>query len=34
MAAIGATVFFLITRHMLGTIVVGMALFTAFRLLI
>lgn len=32
LAGIGATVFFLATRHLLGTIIVGMALFTAFRL--
>ena len=32
LAGIGATGFFLVTRHLLGTIVVGMALFTAFRL--
>ncbi len=33
MAGIGAGLFFVFTRHMLGTIVVGMALFTALRLL-
>ncbi len=33
LAAIGAALFFVSTRHLLGTIVVGMALFTAFRLL-
>lgn len=33
MAGIGAAVFFLATRHMLGTIVIGMALFTGFRLI-
>ncbi len=32
MAGIGATLFFLATRQLLGTILVGMALFTAFRL--
>ncbi|GIZ53197.1 AzlD domain-containing protein [Noviherbaspirillum aridicola] len=32
MAGIGATVFFLVTRHLLYTIIVGMALFTIFRL--
>lgn len=32
MAGIGATVFFLLTRHMLLTIVVGMALFSVLRL--
>lgn len=32
LAGIGAAVFFLATRHLLGTIVAGMALFTAFRL--
>ncbi|MDB5760292.1 MAG: AzlD protein [Burkholderia sp.] len=32
LAGIGATLFFLATRHLLGTIVAGMALFTAFRL--
>ena len=32
LAALGATLFFLATRHLLGTIVVGMLLFTALRL--
>ena len=32
LAALGATVFFLLTRHLLGTIIAGMALFTLFRL--
>lgn len=32
LAGIGATLFFLVTRHMLGTIVAGMALFTVLRL--
>ncbi len=32
LAGLGATVFFLATRHMLGTIAVGMALFTIWRL--
>lgn len=32
LAGVGATLFFLATRHLLGTIVAGMALFTAFRL--
>jgi branched-subunit amino acid transport protein len=32
MAGIGATIFFLLTRHLLGTIVVGMGLFTILRL--
>ena len=32
LAGIGATLFFLATRHLLGTILAGMALFTAFRL--
>lgn len=31
-AAAGAAAFFMATRHMLGTIAVGMALFTALRL--
>ena len=31
-AAIGATLFFLKTRHLLGTIMVGMVCFTALRL--
>lgn len=33
MAGIGAALFFISTRRMLSTIMVGMALFTAFRLL-
>ncbi|MEO6353297.1 MAG: AzlD domain-containing protein [Burkholderiaceae bacterium] len=33
LGAIGAGLFFVTTRHLLGTIVVGMALFTVFRLL-
>nr|WP_314626090.1 AzlD domain-containing protein [uncultured Noviherbaspirillum sp.] len=32
LAGVGATLFFLATRQLLGTILVGMALFTAFRL--
>lgn len=32
LAGIGATVFFLATRHLLGTIIAGMALFTLLRL--
>ena len=32
LAGVGATLFFLSTRHLLGTIVVGMALFTAIRI--
>lgn len=32
LAGAGATLFFLATRHLLGTIVVGMVLFTAIRL--
>jgi branched-subunit amino acid transport protein len=32
LAGVGATLFFLATRHLLGTIVVGMALFTAIRI--
>lgn len=32
MAGIGATAFFLVTRHLLYTIIVGMVLFTVFRL--
>ena len=32
LAGAGATLFFLATRHLLGTIVVGMALFTAIRM--
>jgi branched-subunit amino acid transport protein len=31
-AGIGATLFFVTTRHLLGTIVAGMALYTVFRL--
>lgn len=31
MAAVGATLFFLVTRHLLGTIVVGMVLFSLLR---
>jgi branched-subunit amino acid transport protein len=31
-AGVGATVFFMLTRHLLGTIVIGMALFTILRL--
>ena len=34
LAALGATVFFLATKHLLGTIVVGMLLFTALRLVL
>jgi branched-subunit amino acid transport protein len=34
MAGVGATVFFLMTRHLLGTIIVGMALFTLLRVMI
>jgi branched-subunit amino acid transport protein len=34
MAAIGATVFFLTTRHLLGTIIAGMALFTLLRVIL
>ena len=34
MAAIVAVLFFLITRHMLGTLVVGMICFTTLRLLL
>ncbi|SNS38483.1 Branched-chain amino acid transport protein [Noviherbaspirillum humi] len=33
LAAIGAAIFFLATRRLLGTIIVGMALFTVFRFL-
>ena len=33
LAGAGATLFFLATRHLLGTIVVGMVLFTALRML-
>ena len=32
LAGAGATLFFLATRHLLGTIVVGMALFTVIRI--
>lgn len=32
LAGIGATLFFLATRHLLGTILAGMAMFTALRL--
>ena len=32
LAGVGATLFFLATRHMLGTIVAGMILFTVLRL--
>lgn len=32
LASVGAAVFFLVSRSMLGTIVVGMALYTALRL--
>ncbi len=32
MAALAATVFFLLTRHLLGTLVFGMACYTALRL--
>lgn len=31
-AGIGATAFFLMTRHLLGTIIVGMALYTLLRI--
>lgn len=34
MAGIGAVLFFLATRHLLGTIVAGMALFTILRLVV
>lgn len=34
LAGIGATLFFLATRHLLGTIVAGMALYTGFRLML
>lgn len=33
-AGIGATAFFLTTRHLLGTIVVGMALYTLLRVIL
>ena len=32
LAAVAATVFFLVTRHLLGTLVFGMACYTALRL--
>ena len=34
LAALGATGFFLLTKHLLGTIIFGMVLFTALRLLL
>lgn len=34
MAGIGAAVFFASTRHLLGTIIIGMALFTVLRLFV
>ncbi|HEX7649860.1 MAG TPA: AzlD domain-containing protein [Noviherbaspirillum sp.] len=34
MAGLGATVFFLTTRHLLGTIIAGMALFTLLRVML
>ena len=34
MAGIGAAVFFVTTRHLLGTIIVGMALFSLLRLVL
>lgn len=34
LAAAGGTVFFLFTRHMLGTVIVGMGLFTVLRLVL
>jgi branched-subunit amino acid transport protein len=34
LAGIGATVFFLLTRHLLGTIVAGMGLYTVLRLVL
>jgi branched-subunit amino acid transport protein len=34
LAAFGATGFFLATRHLLGTIVIGMVLFTVLRLML
>lgn len=34
MAGVGATVFFLMTRHLLGTILAGMVLFTLLRITI
>jgi branched-subunit amino acid transport protein len=33
-AAAGATIFFLATRHLLGTIIAGMLLYTALRLML
>ncbi len=33
LAGIGGAIFFLATRHLLGTIVIGMALFTVLRLI-
>lgn len=34
LAGIGGAIFFMATRHLLGTIVVGMALFTVLRLML
>jgi branched-subunit amino acid transport protein len=34
LAGIGATLFFVTTRHLLGTIIAGMALFTLLRLIL
>lgn len=34
MAGLGATVFFLTTRHLLGTIIVGMGLYTLLRIIL
>jgi branched-subunit amino acid transport protein len=34
LAGLGAVVFFLVTRHLLGTIVVGMVLYTGLRLVL
>lgn len=34
MASVGATLFFVATRHLLGTIMVGMALFTLLRMVL
>ncbi|MEC4720328.1 AzlD domain-containing protein [Noviherbaspirillum sp. CPCC 100848] len=34
MAGLGATVFFLTTRHLLGTIIVGMGLYTLLRVIL
>jgi|SRR5450830_1669490 len=34
LAGIGGSVFFLVTRHLLGTIIVGMTLFTVLRLVL